>query len=134
MTTNVQWLDAIQALRPTGVTRFYAQQPRSLTTSDLPAAWPMLPSVSRGEPLATCGDGEKVRTLGYMVAINPINQDIPSENPEAAAPIVDALETAFETLESTMIFIEYEIATSAEIAVAGTAYWGLECTVTGRNA
>ena len=133
MTTNAEWLDAVQALSPTGITRVYAQRPDSLTTADLPAAWPMLPVVDRGEPITTCVDLSKVRTLGYMVAHNPIGQDIPAENLEALATLVDNLETAFDAIDE-MEFIEYRIETTAEIEVAGVNYYGLSCELTGRNA
>lgn len=133
MTTNVEWLDAVQALAPTGVKRVYAQRPDSLTTADLPAAWPMLPGVERGAPITTCTDLSKTRTLGYMVAYQPIGQDTGAANLEAIAVFVDRLETAFDGL-TVMEFIEYTIDTTAEINVAGVNYFGLTCTITGRNA
>lgn len=133
MTTNVEWLDAVQALRPTGIKRHYAQPPRSLTTSDLPAAWPMLPTVESGNAVTFCVDSGKTRTIGYRVAMNPINQDIPSENLEALAPIVDALEAAIDAM-TVMEFIDYTIETTADIQVGGTFYFGLSCALTGRNA
>jgi hypothetical protein len=133
MTTNVQWLDAVQALRPTGIKRHFSQPPRSLETADLPAAWPMLPSVESGQEVTFCVDSGKTRTIGYMVALNPVNQDIPSQNMKALAPIVDAVETAFDAMD-IMEFIDYTIETTAEIQVGGTFYFGLNCTLTGRNA
>ena len=132
MTTNVQWLDAVQALTPTGIARVFAQRPDSLTTADLPAAWPMLPAVDVGPPLSTCRDSDKVRTIGYMVAYNPINQDTGEQNLENIAAIVDNLETAFDSLTATE-FIEYSIQTTADISIAGVPYYGLECEITGRN-
>ena len=132
MTTNVEWLNGIQAMTPTGVRRVFSQRPDSLTTADLPAAWPMLPAVEVGQPLSSCRDGDKIRTIGYMVAYNPINQDSGGQNLENIAALVDNLETAFDSLTVTE-FIEYSIQTTADISIAGVPYYGLECEITGRN-
>lgn len=132
MTTNVQWLDAIQAMTPTGIKTVFAQRPDSLTTSQLPAAWPMLPGMERGEPVSTCVDQSKTRSLGYQVAYNAINQDTGGQNLENIAALVDNMETALDAL-TVMEFIEYSIDTSAEIQVGGAFFYGLEINITGRN-
>lgn len=134
MTTNAQWLAAIQAMTVTGVTQRFTYPPASLNTADLPASWPQPFGVSRPQIVSSCNDLNKTRTCTYYIAIEPIPQSTQSANYEAVIAMVDNLETALNTLETagTMEFINYEIR-SIVVRVAETDYWALEAVLTGSN-
>lgn len=133
MPTNAQWVDAWQALTISGVT-VMATPPQSLSTAQLPAAWPELPEMSQADLLVSCTDENKARFMTFRIAIEPIGQNLPSINYEAVVTLLDTVETAVETLRTNTInFIDYTIRGTAEIRIAGETYWGLDVEATGRN-
>ncbi len=137
MATNAAFLTAIQAMTVTGVSRHYEEPPRKLSTADLPAAFPLMPSGALGEKSLSCYDTNKTRSIGYVVAIEPVGQGTQAENYGQLAAVMDNMETAFDALEKSQggtlaNFIEYEIA--AEIfAVAGIDYWSIVATISARD-
>lgn len=137
MATNAVFIAAIQALTVTGVTRHYDEPPTSLNTADLPAAFPLMPSGALGEKSLSCWASNKTRSMGYVVAIEPVGQDTQASNYGKLAAVMDNMEAAFDGLEksqggSLANFIEYEMA--AEIfEVSGKAYWAIVATVNARD-
>ncbi len=96
-----------------------------------------MPSGALGEKSLSCYDTNKTRSIGYVVAIEPVGQGTQAENYGQLAAVMDNMETAFDALEKSQggtlaNFIEYEIA--AEIfAVAGIDYWSIVATISARD-
>ncbi len=131
MTTNAQWLAGIQAMSVTGVTKTYSYPPTSLSTADLPAAWPHQFDMSLNNIISSCSDLNKARTCNYFIALEPTPQSTQSANYEAMIAMVDNLETAIQAL-TVMEFVTFTIR-SVIVTVAGNEYWGLEAVLTGSN-
>lgn len=134
MTTNATFIAAIQGMTVAGVTRHYDEPPLSLNTADLPAAFPELPTGSRVEPVSTCIPDAKVRTMGFVIALEPVGQSTNKTTYATIAGMLDNLETALDALDTGMVFTEYAITVLSSYLVAGTEYWALDATITGRNA
>lgn len=133
MPTVAQWVDAWQALTITGVT-VMATPPLSLSTAQIPAAWPELPGTSQNALLVSCVNENKARRMVFHVAIEPLGQVTQAGNYEAVIPYFDLLETAIEGMRGvTVNFIDYEISMVADIQLAKTTYWGLRVDAIGRN-
>ena len=96
MTTYVAFVNALEAVSITGVTRQFTQgQPNSLNTADLPAQWVDLP---RGESVpATCiGDMTRTLTADLIVAIEPVGQNQKPTNFDAVVTMLDSIHTALD--------------------------------------
>lgn len=131
MTTNAQWMAAIQAMSVSGVTRRFTYPPTSLNTADLPASWPQPFDVSRQGMVSTCDDLNRRRGCTYYVAIEPVPQNTQTANYEAMITMVDSLETAISAL-TVMEYVDFQIRT-AIVTVAGIDYWALEVVMSGSN-
>lgn len=131
--TNAAFLAAIQAISVTGVTKHYDYPPLSLNTGDLPAAFPLLPTAGQREPLATCMPLSKTRNIGFVICVEALGQDVQELNYGKLAPLLDYLETALDAL-TIANFIEYDITTTTEFAVAGNNYWTIVADIRARSA
>jgi hypothetical protein len=117
----------------TGVNRHFAEPPQSLNEGDLPAAFPLMPGAVLGEPISSCTDMGKTRTIGYVICINPFSIDTNAENYGDIPELLDNLETALDdTLGTAYNFHDYEI-TSGSFAVGGVNYWAITATITVRS-
>jgi hypothetical protein len=133
MPTVAQWVDAWQALTIAGVT-VLATPPLSLSTAQLPAAWPELPGSAQNTLMVSCVNENKARRMVFQVAIEPIGQVTQAGNYEAVIPFFDLLETALEGMRGvTVNFLDYDISMVADIQVGKVVYWGLRVDATGRN-
>ncbi len=137
MATNAAFLSAIQGLTITGVTRHYDEPPASLSTADLPAAFPLMPSGALGEKALSCFAQNKTRSIGFVICLEAVGQGTQPQNYGLIAARMDNLETALDALEKSQggtlaNFLEYEM--GAEIfEVAGNAYWAIVATVNARD-
>jgi len=135
--TNAAFLAAIQALIVSGVTTHFDEPPRALSTAQLPAAFPLMPSGAMGEKVLSCWSQNKTRSIGFVIAIEAVGQGTQPQNYARLAALMDNLETALDGLEKSQggtlaNFIEYDIA--AEIfEVAGNDYWSVVATVSARD-
>lgn len=132
MATNAAFLAAIQGMTVTGVKKHYNHPPPSLVEADLPAAFPLMPSASLGEWAMSCIASNKSRGIGYVICVAPLTKPTQPINYGQLAGLMDALETKLDAL-TVMEFIDYEITTTTEFAVAGINYWSIVATVSGRD-
>lgn len=96
MTTYVTFINELEALTVTGVTRKFTQgQPNTLNTADLPAQWVDLP---RGESVpATCaGDMTRTLTADLLIALEPVGQNQKPTNFDAVVVMLDSIHTALD--------------------------------------
>lgn len=137
MATNAAFLSAIQALTVTGVTTHFDQPPLSLSTAQLPAAFPLMPGGALGDKSVSCWAQNKTRNIGFVVCIEAVGQGTQVQNYARLAGVMDNVESALDGLEksqggSLANFIEYSI--DADIfEVAGNAFWAIVAQVTARD-
>lgn len=131
--TNVAFLAAIQAMSVTSVAKHYDFPPLSLSAGDLPAAFPLMPVSGQGEPLATCLDLSKTRSIGYVICVEALGLDIQELNYGKMAALMDKLETALDAL-AIANFIEYDIITTTEFGVGKNNFWSIVADIRTRNA
>jgi hypothetical protein len=127
------WVDGLEALTVSGVTRRFSQgQPAALNTADLPAQWVQIP-VPAGEEsgLAFGGSGmERTVRADLVVALEPVGQSTQPANFDAAVSMLDSISAALEGDTA------HELATGspewtmrlAIIQVAGNLYWAVVAT------
>jgi hypothetical protein len=116
----------------TGVTRFYDEPPASLSTADLPAAFPLMPSGVLGERVTSCVDDSKTRLMDYVICVEAAGQGTQAQNYAALAAIMDSLEDKLDAL-TTANFTDYEIAANTTFAVADIPYWSIVASVSMRS-
>ena len=132
--TNAAFLTAIQGITVTGVVKHFDYPPLSLNTGDLPAAFPLLPNAGQGEPLATCISLSKTRNIQFVICIEPVGQSVQVLNYGKLTGLMDNLETKLDALKDVIAnFIEYDINTTTEFAVADINYWTIVADVRARS-
>jgi len=131
--TNAQVVAAVQGLDIDGVRRHYDEPPASIDTADLPVAFPLLPTAEQGEPITSCMNDSKTRSIGFVIAFQAVGQGAQPENYDQIAALMDNFETAVDALE-TANFIDYEITSTTTQTVSGNEYWSLVCNLTFRAA
>ena len=139
MATNAAFLTAIRAMFVQGVTQHFREPPRQVTTAQLPAAFPLMPSGALGEKVLSCWNTNKTRSIQYIAVIEPVGQGTQSQNYDRLADMMDKLEVALDNLEKSQDptdgianFIEYDI--GAEIFPIGdNDYWAIVATVNARD-
>ena len=99
MATNAAFLTAIRAMFVQGVTQHFREPPRQVTTAQLPAAFPLMPSGALGEKVLSCWNTNKTRSIQYIVAIEPVGQGTQSQNYDRLADMMDKLEVALRLLD-----------------------------------
>ena len=137
MATNAAFVTALQGMTVTGVTRHYDEPPASVTTADLPAAFPAMPTGEKGEYLTSCVALTKVRTMQYIILMEATGQSTQAVKYGALAAQMDNLETALEALEkptgTLSNFVEYTITTTGDFLLGEHAYWAIVADVTSRE-
>ena len=137
MATNAVFVAAMQALAITGVTRHYDEPPGSVQTADLPCAFPHMPQGGLGEKSLSCWDSNKVRSMDFVILIEPVGQGTQAQNYGAIAALMDNLEAKLDDLELSQggtlaNFLEYDI--GAQIVTLGqNDYWGIVANVRARD-
>jgi hypothetical protein len=131
ITTYSSFTTALAALSVTGVERRYTYPPTALSTADLPAQWPGLPSGN--EPMLTfqTNGGWPEMTCDLIIAVEPVGQNTQSANYNSMITAIDNLSTALRGASIGRGPLTWNITGNVQIAVAGTTYWAVIATVTG---
>ncbi len=132
ITTYAAFVDAIEALTVTGVAKTYQGPPASLSTADLPALWCQAPKGDEDAITFGTAGGWPTLTVDVYLAIEPAAQNLQAENFAAQVKMMDALAAALRGLVAGKAPISWKIS-AVTIVVAGTNYWGVIATVTGRG-
>jgi hypothetical protein len=134
MTTYAAFTAAVAALSITGRKRAYSSPPMQITTADLPASYPRLPSGGLNtDSLSTCTNSGNRRVVDLVVVVEPLGQGTQPQNFAATIAIIDAVEAALRTASDGGIitpWLEWAI-TTAPVIVGDTPYWAVTATVTG---
>jgi hypothetical protein len=128
-TTFAAFTAALAGLTVTGVTRQFANPPASISTADLPALWPGLPSGN--EPVMTfqTPGGFPALRCDLIAALEPVGQNTQAANYTATIAMMDNLSTALRGTQIGRGPMTWTITANVQINVAGTAYWAVIATV-----
>lgn len=131
MTTYRSFIDSIEALTVTGVTRRYTQgQPATLNTADLPAQWADLPR-GESEPATCAGDMTRTLRADLLVALEPVGQNTRPTNFDACVTMLDNLHTALDGWSDPLDGAPSWNARLAYVTVNGLDYWAIITEVSG---
>jgi len=123
---------ALAALSVTGVTRKFTHPPASLATADLPAMWPGLPSGNEPAFTFQTSGGWPTLICDLTVAVEPVAQSTQSSNYDLMITIIDNLSTALRAASIGRSLLTWIITGNAQVTVAGTTYWAVIATVSGK--
>ncbi len=130
--TYASFIDAIEALSVTGITRTFQGPPSSLNTTDLPAMWVQQPD-GEEEPLSFGAAGGWITLRAdVLVAIEPVAQSIQEANFANQVTMLDNLASALRGADIGKAQHTWSIR-GVTITVGGTTYWGAAARVTGRG-
>jgi len=130
MISNATFIAAIQAMAVTGVTRHFDDPPESLSTADLPAAFPLWPAAGLGDMPTSCIDTGKTRTMGFVICVEASGQGTNATKYAQFAALMDNLESAIATSFSTAVnFYTFEYNTVPGYPVGDQTYWAIVATI-----
>jgi hypothetical protein len=134
MTTYATFTAAVAALSIAGRKRAYTSPPMQITTADLPASYPRLPSGGLNpDSLSTCTSSGNRRVVDLVVVVEPMGQGTQPQNYAATLAIIDAVENALRTASdggTITPWLEWTLSI-APVVVGDTPYWAVTATVTG---
>lgn len=129
-TTYAAYVNALEALVVTGVTRRYTSgQPSTLNTADLPAQWVDLPR-GTSEPATCAHDMTRTLTADLIVALEPVGQVTRVNNFAATVTMLDSLHTALDAADLGTDSIPSWSSRMAIVTVNTTDYWAVVTEVT----
>ena len=125
-------VDAIISLDLVSVKKVYNAPPESNNTADLPALWPMLPSIATNDREIACVNTQNEITVSMMIAVQPYGQDVQSGRFDLAIKLGDELRDALDAWNYSL-WVDYDISVSSDIVGSATGYWGIVANITARN-
>ena len=129
MTTYAAFVTALTGLTVTGVTRRYTEPPQSLSTADMPAQYPLLPSgddrpITHGQG-SRPGDGLETLRLDLVIAYEPVAQNTNSANFTGLLTLMDNARTAIKAMtRPTRGPLTWSMRQGIA-TLAGVEYWAL---------
>ncbi len=131
-------VDAIAALSLAGVRTVYAEPPSNVTTDELPALWPELPTLDSGDFVFSCDTLNTTATMQFVIAVSPYGQKTQPIRFNDSVDIVDQLRTVLSTTShggtwSYSTFLYFELSVGTDINTMTAFYWGIRATITARN-
>ncbi len=128
--TYTEYVATLAGLSITGVVKAYSSPPTQLSTAQLPAQWPRLPS---GETAVASLGGEMGLpsfTCDLVIAVEAMQQNTQPANYTKALALIDALQTALTTEALNNVVDSWQMRLDGE-QIGDTAYWVIVATVTG---
>lgn len=128
--TYTEYVATLAGLSITGVVKAYSSPPTQLSTAQLPAQWPRLPS---GETAVASLGGEMGLpsfTCDLVVSIEVIGQNTQPANYAKCLAVIDAMQTALTTEALDGVVDTWTLRMDGE-QIGDTAYWVIVATVTG---
>ena len=131
MTTYAAFIDSLEALVVTGVTRRYTSgAPSSLNTADLPAQWVELPSGTI-TPAYADGGIQRTMTAALVIAVEPVGQNTRPANFAACVTIIDNVHTALDAWADPLTGPPSWVSRLAYVPVNTVDYWAIVTEVSG---
>lgn len=135
MTTYVEFVDGLEALVVSGVTRRYMSgPPLSLNTADLPAQWIQLPAGESEAMVLGDASGSRWPTFNadLIIAIEAVGQSTGGANFDAAVATMENLRTRLELTDLTEAPLSWAMR-QVVVTVAKNDYWAIICSVIGQG-
>lgn len=130
MTTYAAFVASINALTVTGVKRKYTSPPNRLSTADLPAMYPRLPSGAEG-PVTADGQGMwPTLTAEIVIVVEPVGQNLQPTNFAAAVTMLDNLSIALRSAQLAKSKTRWTMRQQIVNYGTETNYWTLVASVT----
>lgn len=135
MTTYNEYVDGLEALVITGVTRCYTSgPPLSLSTADLPAQWVQLPAGDSEAMVLGDAAGSRWPTFAadLIIAIEAVGQSTGGVSFDAAVTMMEELRSTLEVTDLTESPLSWSMR-QAITTVAGNDFWAIVCAVKGQG-
>lgn len=135
ITTMSTFVNALEALSITGVTRTYQGPPRKLDTANLPAKWCQIPNSDEGALTFGTHGGWPTLVAEMVIAYEPVAQSLQEANFPATVTLLGSVNTALRAAGTTALgksHIEWSIRQDM-ITVSEVPYWAVIATVTARG-
>jgi hypothetical protein len=125
-----EFVATLSGLTVAGVRKVYTSPPVQLSTAQLPAMWPRLPSGESTVVTMAGGLDLPVLRCDLVIAVEPWAQNTQPVNYGRALALLDALQAALadESAEGTVD--SWTVRIGGE-AIGETAFWAIIATVTG---
>ena len=128
--TYTEYAAMLAGLDVAGVVKRYSSPPTQLSTAQLPAQWPRLPSGETQIATMTGAAGLPSLTCDLLIAVEAMAQNTQPANYAKALTVIDALQTTLTTEALGGVVDSWQMRLDAE-AIGDTAYWVIVATVTG---
>ena len=124
----------LAGLNVAGVTKHFSQAPSQLSTAQLPAMWPRLPSGKTEVATLNGETGWDVLTCDLLVAVEAESQGTQPQNWQRSISIVDALQVALKAEAATHErIVDSWVIRLSQDQIGDTVYWVIVATVTGSS-
>ena len=131
--TYAAFTSLLAGLQVTGVAKRFSQAPSQLSTAQLPAQWPRLPTGKTEVATLNGETGWDVLTCDLLVAVEAESQGTQPQSWARCIAIVDALQTALKAEAATARTIDNWTIRLAQDQIGDTVYWVIVATVTGSS-
>ena len=128
--TYTEYAAMLSGLTIAGVTKAYSAPPTQLSTAQLPAMWPRLPSGETTIATMTGAAGLPSLTCDLVIAVEAYGQNTQPANYAKALAIIDALQAALADEALDGVVDTWQMRLDVE-QIGDTAYWAIVATVTG---
>ena len=128
--TYTEYAAMLAGLDVTGVTKRYTSPPTQLSTAQLPAQWPRLPSGETQIATLTGGAGLPSLSCDLVIAVEVVAQNTQPANYAKALGIIDALQAALATEALDNVVDSWQMRLETDV-LGDTLYWVIVATVTG---
>ena len=128
--TYTEYTAMLAGLDVAGVTKRYTSPPTQLSTAQLPAQSPRLPSGETQVATMSGAAGLPAFTCDLVVAVEAWQQNTQPANYAKALTVIDAMQTALTTEALENVVDSWQMRVDVE-QIGDTAYWAIVATVTG---
>lgn len=128
--TYTDYAAMLAGLQVAGVTKRFTSPPTQLSTAQLPAQWPRLPSGETQIAALTGAAGLPTFACDLVVAVEAMQQNTQPANYAKALAAIDALQTVLTAEALDGVVDSWQMRLDGE-QIGDTAYWVIVATVTG---
>lgn len=128
--TYTEYAAMLAGLNVAGVTKRFTSPPTQLSTAQLPAQWPRLPSGETQIATLTGAAGLPTFACDLVIAVEAYQQNTQPANYAKALAVIDAMQTTLTTEALNSDLDSWQMRVDVD-QVGDTAYWVIVATVTG---
>jgi hypothetical protein len=128
--TYTEYAAMLAGLDVTGVTKAYTAPPTQLSTAQLPAQWPRLPSGETQVASLAGALAAPTFTCDLVIAVEAMQQNTQPANYAKALTVIGALQATLTTEALDGVVDSWQMRLDGE-QIGDTAYWVIVATATG---